>query len=251
MSQIKLQLEMKAANNSFLISSSVLKFITGNRNVRNLSKVSSIENAMKNGEYIAPIIVDRSTLSIIDGQHRYEAACNLWKQGIKYELNIVMEDFKNPLLAAINHNSNATNWCSTDYVEAYIVDGRNSFVLLKKFVEEHPLFQNIIATNINYMGAAQLLTSSACYANIPRGTLKVTISQCKDADVIYKELEKIVPITGKTIMSKSIILAYIELRPYIKDFNKFLKTLKKRFVMPKTSSKRVWKDALREVIDRI
>lgn len=251
MSQIKLQPEMKAANNSFLISSPVLKFITGNRTVRNLSKINSIENAMKNGEYIAPIIVDRTTLSIIDGQHRYEAACNLWKQGVKYELNIVVEDFKNPLLAAINHNSNSTNWCSADYVEAYIVDGRNSFVLLKKFVEEHSLFQNIIATNINYMGAAQLLTNNACYANIPRGTLKVTVSQCKDADVIYKELERIVPITGKTIISKSIILAYIELRPYIKDFNKFLKVLKKRFVMPKTSSKRVWKDALRDVIDKL
>lgn len=229
----------------------MLNFITGNRIVRNLSKISSIENAMKSEEYIAPILVDRTTLLIVDGQHRYLAACNLWKQGIKYSLNIILEDFKNPLLAAINHNSNATNWCSADYVEAYIVDGRDSFVLLKKFVEEHPLFQNIIATNINYMGAAQLLTSSSCYANIPRGTLKVTVSQCKDADVIYKELEKIVPITGKTIMSKSIILAYIELRPYIKDFKKFLKVLKKRFVMPKTSSKRVWKDALREVIDKM
>lgn len=246
------EINLIPATNSFYVTSDCLHFIQGNRELHtSTGKIQDIESSMRAGDYIEPILVDEDTMSIVNGQHRYTAACNLWKQGIEYKLQITTHKFDNLLLAAIKYNSNFTRWTSKDYVNAYIVDGRESFALLENFIQEHPLFQNNIAANTNYMGAAQLLTGSACYAVIPRGTLVITKSQCKEADVIYKELEELIKITGKGLIGKSHILAYVELRPYIKDFRKFVKAMKKKFVKPKSSSKKAWAEALYTVNSRL
>jgi hypothetical protein len=79
----------------------------------------------------------------------------------------------------------------------------------------------------------------------------ITKSQCKEADVIYKELEELIKITGKGLIGRSHILAYVELRPYIKDFRKFVKAMKKKFVKPKSASKKAWAEALYAVNSRL
>lgn len=52
-----------------------LQLINGNRAVNDLKHVARIKEAMKRGETIPPIIIDKSTKLIIDGQHRFMAAC--------------------------------------------------------------------------------------------------------------------------------------------------------------------------------
>lgn len=247
MSQISSNVEMIPANNSFYVTASCFKLLEGNRPLLERRKIASIEEAIKNGKILPPIIVDRKTMFILDGQNRHEAHCNLWKLGFKVKMNVLFEDVEDPLLAAIEYNAHHTSWSTENYVFAYIKKGFKDYKLLEQFVRTHVLFQNVGPDN--YRGAAQLLTRQACYAVIPRGILKITESQVKDAEIIYQELEKLLPITGKNLMSN--ILAYVEVRIYIKDFNKFLKAMKKKFVVPIFNSKKAWKNALRDVIDKL
>lgn len=233
-------------NNVFTINFAGLNFVNGNREVENIEHVSEIEEAMKRGDFIPPIIVDESTLTIIDGQHRYIAACNIWRKGGQYNLTVILHKFDNPLLAAINYNSKSKKWNTDNYVNAYIIDGRESFKLLKKFCEEHPLFigNNFGSANINYIGAAQLLTGTPCSCAIPRGTLTITEQQCIEGDKIYKELEQLVNITNcKALIQRYHVLAWLETREFILSkmtLDKFSELMKKYFVAPSVSSKKTW-----------
>lgn len=58
-----------------------LQLINGNRAVNDLKHIAKIKEAMKRGEFIPPIIIDKLTKLIIDGQHRFMAACELWREG--------------------------------------------------------------------------------------------------------------------------------------------------------------------------
>ena len=112
-------------------------FIEGNREIKDERHVRNIMNAMMNGEFIPPIIVDVRTKLVIDGQHWYTAALNLWKQKIGYQLLVIEAEFDNPLLAAIKYNNRAKNWRTSTFVNAYITDGRESYKLLKEFCLNH------------------------------------------------------------------------------------------------------------------
>lgn len=46
-----------------------------------------------------------------------------------------MKRGENPLLSAIRYNSNSKKWSTADYVKAYIVDGRESYDILRKFCQ--------------------------------------------------------------------------------------------------------------------
>lgn len=67
-------------------SPSGLQLIHGNRTVTDLKHVAKIKEAMKRGEIVPPIIIDKLTKLIIDGQHRFMAACELWREGNSYTL---------------------------------------------------------------------------------------------------------------------------------------------------------------------
>lgn len=51
-------------------SPSGLQLIHGNRTVTDLKHVAKIKEAMKRGEIVPPIIIDKLTKLIIDGQHK-------------------------------------------------------------------------------------------------------------------------------------------------------------------------------------
>lgn len=239
-------IQNNVVNNSFCINFDCLKFIKGNRNVINSPHITTIEEAMHRGDFIPPIIVDTNTLTIIDGQHRYTAACNLWKKGLPYNLNIILHNFDNPLLAAINYNSKSKKWSTDNYVDAYIVDGRKSFELLKKFCAEHILFsrRGFGINNVNYQGAAQMLTGVPCQGAIPKGTLVITEQQCIDGEKTYAQLECLVNATGcDAIVSRTHILAWIETKDIIlakMPLDKFAEKMSKYFVAPSVSVKKVW-----------
>lgn len=55
-------------------SPSGLQLIHRNRTVTDLKHVAKIKEAMKRGEIVPPIIIDKLTKLIIDGQHRFMAA---------------------------------------------------------------------------------------------------------------------------------------------------------------------------------
>lgn len=142
-------------------SPSGLQLIHGNRTVTDLKHVAKIKEAMKRGEIVPPIIIDKLTKLIIDGQHRFMAACELWREGNSYILSYLEFEFENPLLSAIRYNSNSKKWSTADYVKAYIVDGRESYDILRKFCQSHEHFRGG-RSGFQYKAAAQLITGQAC-----------------------------------------------------------------------------------------
>ena len=132
-----------------------LRYVNGNREVKIASHVNEIEKAMENGGYITPILVDSETLYIIDGQHRFAAASNLWSKGKSYTLQVIFTHFENPLLAAIKYNSKSLRWTIDNYVDAYIADGKESYTLLKQFCQSHKLL--VVGSRLQYKAAIKLL----------------------------------------------------------------------------------------------
>ena len=161
-------------------SPSGLQLIHGNRTVTDLKHVAKIKEAMKRGEIVPPIIIDKLTKLIIDGQHRFMAACELWRAGVTYTLSYLEFEFENPLLSAIRYNSNSKKWSTADYVKAYIVDGRESYDILRKFCQNHEHFRGG-RNGFQYKAAAQLITGQACGDAIQKGTLQITEEQAKVA----------------------------------------------------------------------
>ena len=253
------EINLIPVNNSFYITSDCLNLINGNRPLtkpKSIKSIKNIERAMLEGKFIKPIIVNvivdengNKCYELADGQHRNAAACNLWRRGIEYKLNVILSNEESSLDLAIHLNEGKLEWGHEDYVRAHVSKGNENFILFEKFIREHSIFVTKYSTN--YLGAAQLLTGAACKGVIKNGTLRVTKSQCKEADVICKELETLIKITGNGLVARGHILAYVEERKYIKNFDKFVKAMKKRFVIPKYSTKTAWREALRDVINTL
>lgn len=106
-----------------------LQILPGNREI-NQKHVLAIKKAMLAGKNLPPIEVSRDGY-IIDGQHRYEAAKQLWEEGKEYELLIHIFDTENPLLDAINYNNTQLSWNIEDYIKAYSIDNINYKHLLE------------------------------------------------------------------------------------------------------------------------
>ena len=240
----------------YSINTNVFTFINGNRQVKDVKHIDSIAAAMRRGDFIPPIIVDESTGTIIDGQHRYQAACNLWKKGIEYNLLVMYVDYPNPLLAAIKYNNNSKKWTTENYVNAYIADGNYSYVLLKKFCESHDLLRSITPSGTKncYKAAFQILTGMSSSACISKGTLVITEDQYVKAEETYNQLKLITEVTGYSqIISRTNILAWLEVREFILSkmvLDKYCALLKKYFVCPNSEKREEWVKTYLEVASK-
>lgn len=238
---------MKTMNNAYVVVNEKFNFIEGNREVVDEKHVRGIMNAMTKGEFIPPIIVDQSTRYIIDGQHRYIAASNLWKQNVNYELPVVFHKFENPLLAAILYNNKSKSWHIQNYINAYVKDNRESYIKLVNFCTTHK--EMSCGKVPNYSGAIMIITHSYNSDPIKSGNLVITDDQCSKAEILYKELvvlRKYIPF----MLDYKIIKAWIAVRDVILSnmtFDSYIKLIEKNFVAP--ASKRVseWEHALLKI----
>lgn len=209
-------------------SPSGLQLIHGNRTVTDLKHVAKIKEAMKRGEIVPPIIIDKLTKLIIDGQHRFMAACELWREGNSYILSYLEFEFENPLLSAIRYNSNSKKWSTADYVKAYIVDGRESYDILRKFCQSHEHFRGG-RSGFQYKAAAQLITGQAC------------------GDAIGKERG------GLTLLKRDIVLAWLGVRNLILSnmtIDAFTNLMKKHFVCPVSDKKVLYQSMYLDVYNK-
>ena len=223
----------KTVNCCYEISTPCLNMIKGNRPTYDTSK---LVHAMMEGEYIPPILVDEDTLTIVDGQNRYMAACTLWKQDIPVKLSVVMHKFANPLLTAIKYNNSSKRWTSANYVEAWIADGNESFTLLKEFVKNCP--------SLGYKTAVELLYGKGSPSVIPKGTFKTTNESIAKASHIYNEIATMAEIANcELLFMTGIITAWVKVRNNILSqmtWEKWLKTFKKHFNVPGTRKQEIW-----------
>lgn len=239
---------MKTMNNAFVVVNEKFNYIEGNREVSDEKHVRNIMNAMMNGDFIPPIIVDRSTRYIVDGQHRNAAANCLWKQGIPYELPVIFHDFDNPLLAAILYNNKSKEWRTASYVKAFMADNRKSYILLQNFCETHPLLRT--GDKFKYSTAVLLLTHGYDSDVLKNGSLVITQEQCVEAEQVYQEmihLYELVPV----IRQRPVLTAWIKCRTTIlrhMSFMDYLKVMEQKFVAPASYRVSEWIYAFTKIL---
>ena len=234
----------KPVKNCYAAINEEFNFIEGNRVVCDEKHVRNIMNAMMQGEFIPPIIVDEKTRLVIDGQHRYTAALNLWKQKIAYPMVVIESEFDNSLLAAITYNNRSKNWKTATYVNAYIADNRESYKLLKEFCLSHPMLH--LGEICKYSSAILLLNHIYDTAVVQNGTLVVTVEQCVQAEILYHELELMKDIIPM-VMQKHVIHAWINVRETILEktpIDEYVTLLKRGFVIPASYRLAEWRHAL-------
>lgn len=233
----------KQATTAYVVNYAAFKLILGNRTVTDEEHVVNIEAALRKKEFVPPIIVDENTGYIIDGQHRYMAACNLWRKGIECELTFISHNFGDPLQAAIRYNSTSKKWSVDDYVTAYIQAGNESYSVLKKFCQTHELLHSLsIFTKdikLHYTLAYHFLTKKSSSNAIIKGTL--SIGDLAKAEELYGQFEQIYNAVGNTrFLSKGAILGWEEVRDYVLPkcgIKKFCTAMKNSFQLPESNSK--------------
>lgn len=107
----------------------LFKLLDQNRDVNPLH-VRALERSMTIKAIDQPIIVNQH-FEIIDGQHRFQARMNL---GLHIPFIVIpgatIEDVK--ILNATNRT-----WSKMDYLEAYIKEGKEPYIVLKKFMDDY------------------------------------------------------------------------------------------------------------------
>ena len=234
-----------------------IEFIKGNREVVDMEHVSKIKSAMERGEFVPPILIDRATKFVIDGQHRFMAACSIWREGKSYVLPVIEGDFPNPLLSAIHYNSKSKKWETRDYVDAYIADGRESYQIFNNFCMGHKLLQGG-RNEYQYKAAAQLLTGTGCSQSISKGTLRITPEQIGIAHIAYCQIEDMIRAIGpnrgaELLMKRDIVLAWLHVRDLVLSkmtMQTFCKKLAKTFICPTSDQKRLFIDQYMNAYNR-
>ena len=232
---------MKKKHEFGFITAPGLNLVDGNRPIT--SNVKKIAHAMMSPDtdqvegFLAPIIVDKKTLMIVDGQHRYFAAMELWKESIPYALAVCYYEFRNPLLAAIHFNNTSKRWTQENYVQAWIADGKKQYVLLKEFVHAHP--------ELNYKSALEFIYGKSCNSVISGGTLKLTEKGVEEATKLFNEVKLMAEATNCELFFRNgIPTAWIKVRKNIvsdeNSWKKWIKALASKFRVPGSAKSELW-----------
>ena len=108
---------------------SIFNTIKGNRPLNRLHKKRLMES-MTIQHLQSPIIVNKN-MDIIDGQHRFES---------QKELNlpvycIMMDDYG--IKETHRLNSNSSDWKTSDFMEAYALQGLKDYIIYKEFYKDY------------------------------------------------------------------------------------------------------------------
>lgn len=229
--------DLKPVDFVYEINKPLLSFVGGNRPI-NIQHMREIKEAMRNGAFVPPVMVNTETNEIIDGQHRYRAACELWNEGIGYSLLVVFHDYGNALNSAIVYNNRSRVWKAKDYVRAYITQGNESYLLLQRFCDTHEYMRD------RYTAASQIISGNGDH--IKDGLFKATEASLVKAEQIYSELVQMTEITEcPLIIRRNYVLAWMEVRSSIlgrMSFWEFIAKLKENFSVPFSDKKVDWEN---------
>lgn len=111
------------------------RMVNGNRQL-NEGKINRIIKEINEGNdmlryYPIQVQENKDRLDILDGQHRFYI-CKKLKRPVYYI--IVTEKKTMPEIAKIN--SNVEKWKPTDYLNCYIQNGNNNYVVLRDYMEK-------------------------------------------------------------------------------------------------------------------
>lgn len=217
-----------------------LYFVEGNRDI-NWEHVNKIKKAMMAGVNFPPLEVDAIENIIIDGQHRYEAAKELWEEGIEYPLLCHFYNSDNPLLDAINFNNTQISWRLEDYIKAYIANENENYIKFMDWIQEKPLLAGRFNSAVKILGSSNV--------EIKRGTFKFP-EDTSTADVIYEELATF---RNNNLFHHSGVSSWIKIRDYILNditFEAYYILWKQYFIFPSSTVQKELMQAFLNVINR-
>lgn len=177
-----------------------------NRDVR-ASHIKEIAKGILNEsgmENFPPIVVDASTMNILDGQHRYEAVKQLWEQGYDYTIPVIFkdlagwsEDEEKFLIVTLNNNSKG--WGNTDYAGSLSKLGNEAVATLTDFAATHLLCHNELKSGkvgklkLRYAGAFIKGRNVDVLIKKEGNDFTITDKELENAEACYKEIEALMP----------------------------------------------------------
>lgn len=156
------------------------KFVIVDGN-RIIDHVEHIKQSMKE-HYVPNAILVNEKFEILDGQNRFKAQKELGKP-VRY---IVEEGLG--IVDARAMNRGAKNWQKKDFIQSYAKEGKEEYVLFKKFMEKYPDFPASVAEIFLRMSAANDSDRrrSSKYQAIQRGVFEIKDYErsCQIADMV-------------------------------------------------------------------
>lgn len=229
-----------------------LRLLPGNRSIKQ-ERVNQIAQAFKNGEFIPPIIVSVPSREITEGNHRYMAALKCLKEEIPFTLRVYLYKDENALDTARVINNTQKRWSANDRLQSYVYEGRESYIELKKFMDQFPdFFKKGKGSNSEYRITPALCllsqgrTSSSMASSFYTGKLVIKQYHVDKANQYCSELIAISEILGSTACfdrynTSGWIKARERLGMSIPQFFVLLKKKAKSWTAPKDTAK-AWFD---------
>lgn len=180
----------------------------------------ALRSLFDKGEVIEPIIVDRQSLSIVDGQHRYSAFRKILEDvnisseiKSKITLPAIFADIDDPAEAAMQYNSSRKNWTIADYVHYKVGKGDLQYIRLQHFCDDNANYLYTSPKNGNgkplYKSAAIILGGSP--ALLTKGTF-ICLNTPEEASKILLELTSLSMTIGKLAFNYNTICGWVKFR---------------------------------------
>lgn len=248
-------MEHRIVDHVYGTTSDIFGLMRGNRDIKE-SHVNKLYKAAMKGAKFPPIIVDRKTLVILDGQHRYSVAKRMWAMGIKYELQYILVDAtdsktEEEVIEDVISRQNGLHWTTKDYVNSQIDRNHPDYPILDEFCAQHAL---LIKDGKKLYGAgAAFLTQTVCNVskNLPRFKPRAVL----DADIFYDQLEQVGMKLGvvEHLFRPAVIVAWIRFSSAnLEDnsqFEEFLTKVKKAFKAPMGNKKEEWVNYFTKILE--
>ena len=193
-----------------------------NRTVRE-QQVKKIYKAMERGEIVFPIILNRKTMRVLDGQHRREA----W---LRY--TAAHPEEKNPMLEVVSidipeekefgtiikANSETVKWNPADYINAYADGGNIHYIRLRDFMKRcrfcHSIQENPDSKTIYYPKITNAIGLLGCNASsktsvYKNGEFEVTEDEIQVAETRVAQIETVLKVLDPNNTAATRTITYL------------------------------------------
>lgn len=199
-----------------------------NREVK-LESIEKIIKSISKGDWLTPIYVDSKTKEISEGNSRYLACMECRRRNIPFTLEVYFVELEDVGATCEMINNRRKNWTSEDRLNFYCKRGNESYIRLRKFMEDNP---DMFMDNLKHKIAPALclvFKSANMEEKFRNGELLFTDDHVAQSQVLMSQLRQI----GEVLTTKQPFMRYNSLgwikasRIMAVPFDKFLTRLAK------------------------
>lgn len=205
------------------------------------------EELILNGSFYQPIIVNKRTNNIIDGNHRIQIFKELIDKNslpINSKIAVKYIDIEELIekKTMVTLNTSQVSWSLDDYIVSHSIKNPEYRKLID-WTKSHSLSFN--GKKPKYRYAAAILKGVSCGGLLKNGDFYISNDDCKNGEEIHNELVQIISVLNKPISGnfiESLALSWYKVRD-LHQFKEWLKELKaKKNIIDKKSfsNKKDW-----------